>query len=210
MMNNNAIATVNSTIDMTILMNLLKENKATVIIINNGTPIDTNIIDTTSTEVIKKQYVFNHHAYYTTTLNKVLISHGIKVKEGKGGAKRGYISERVFKELINQLETKEVTMRKVKFLFNALDGAGYKEEGRGLKNDIVFEVLNYIKENNLAKEYAHGVCNKVKVQYELDNLVDKLSQLILTNDFQRKFHEFLRKDEVVYTTYKLATETETA
>lgn len=208
MTNNTTIATINSTIDMTTLMNLLKENKATVIIINNnGTPIDTNIIDTTSTEVIKKQYVFNHHAYYTTTLNKVLISHGIKVKEGKGGAKRGYISERVFKELINQLETKEVTMRKVKFLFNALDGAGYKEEGRGLKNDIVFEVLNYIKENNLAKEYAHGVCNKVKVQYELDNLVDRLSQLILTNDFQRKFHEFLRKDEVAYATFEPATET---
>lgn len=212
MMNNNAIATINSAsanFDMTSLLSVLKNSKATVIIINNGTPIDmSNIIDSTATEVVSKKHCeFNHHAYYTTTLNKILVSHGIKVKEGKGGAKKGHVSERVFKELVNQLETKEVTMRKVKFLFNALDEAGYKEEGRGLKNDIVFEVLDYIKENNFASYNNVTQYHKAKNQNDLDNLVDRLRELILTNDFAEKFHEFLREDEVSYETFKLVEET---
>lgn len=205
----NAITTVNSAnIDMTTLMNMLKNANATVIIINNnGAPIDlSNVIDSTATEVTRKGHPFDLHKYYVGRVKGILNRHDIKVKIGKGGAKRGHVSTKVLDTLVSQLETKEVSMRKIKFLFDALSEAGYREEGRGLKNDIVFETLDYIKENNLARNYANGTCNKEKYQYELDNLTDTLRELILTNDFRIKFHDFLRKDEVAYATFELAEE----
>ena len=205
----NAIATVNSAnIDMTTLMNMLKNANATVIIINNnGTPIDlSNIIDSTATEVTRKGHPFDLHKYYVGRVKGILNRHDIKVKTGKGGAKKGHISAKALDTLVSQLETKEVSMRKIKFLFDALSEAGYREEGRGLKNDIVFETLDYIKENNFARNYSNGTCNKEKYQYELDNLTDTLRELILTNDFRIKFHDFLRKDEVAYATFELAEE----
>ena len=131
------------------------------------------------------------------------------MKVGKG-CKRGHISTGAFDELVNQLETKEVTLRRVKFLFNALDEAGYKEEGRGLKKDVLFETLSYIKENNLAVTYkgkgenSHSRGNAVKERYELDNLVEKLSKIPFTNDFAEKFANCLREDEVACATFKLA------
>ena len=197
MTNNTNAISVSADFDMTALLSVLQNSKATVIVINNGTPIDmTNVVDVTATEVVNKKHCeFNHHAYYVTSLSKVLATHKIKVKTGKGGAKREHISARVFNELVSQLETKEVTMRKVKFLFNALDEAGYKEEGRGLKNDIVFEVLNYIKENDYASYNNVTQYHKAKNQHDLDNLVERLKKLILTNNFAEKFHEFLREDD---------------
>ncbi len=206
MMNNTTAISVSADFNMTTLMNMLKDTKATIIIINNnGNPIDmNNIIDSTATEVTKKGYTFDLHNYYVGHLKGILNRHDIKVKTGMGGAKKGYVSAKVFNELVNQLETKEVTMRKVKFLFNALDEAGYKEEGRGLKNDIVFEVLDYIKENDYASHNNVTQYHKTKNQYDLDNLVDKLRELILTNDFAEKFHDFLREDKVAYATFKMA------
>lgn len=212
MMNNNAIATINSAsanFDMTSLLSVLKNSKATVIIINNGTPIDiSNIIDSTATEV-KKTHSFNLRKYYEGKVRRVLNDHDIQIKVGKG-CKRGHISAGAFDELVSQLETKEVTLRRVKFLFNALDEAGYKEEGRGLKKDVLFETLSYIKENNLAVTYkgkgenSHSRGNAVKERYELDNLVEKLSKIPFTNDFAIKFANCLREDEVAYTTFKMA------
>ena len=80
MANNTAIATVNSasaSFDMTALMNLLKESKATVIIINNnGEPINmNNVFDSTATEVIKKTHTFNLHKYYAGYVRKILSDH---------------------------------------------------------------------------------------------------------------------------------------
>lgn len=207
MMNNTAIATVNSAnFDMTALMNLLKDSKATVIIINNnGMPIDmNNVFDTTATEVVKKERAFNYHNYCVGRIKQVLRQHNIKVKTGMGGAKRGHISASAFNKLVLQLETKETSLKRVQFLFNALDEAGYKEEGRGLKNDVLFEVLNYIKENNLAFHNNTAPCYKIKNQYELDNLVEKLVKIPFTNDFAEKFANCLREDEVSYETFKLA------
>ena len=153
MTNNTTAISVSADFNMTALMNMLKDTKATVIIINNnGTPIDmSNVFDTTATEV-KKGHNFDLHKYYVGYVRKILSDHGIQIKVGKG-CKRGHISAGAFDELVNQLETKEVTLRRVKFLFNALDEAGYKEEGRGLKKDVLFETLSYIKENNLAVTY---------------------------------------------------------
>lgn len=206
MMNNTTAISVSADFNMTALMNMLKDTKATVIIINNnGTPIDmNNVFDTTATEVVKKGYTFDLHKYYVGHLKGVLNRHDIKIKTGMGGAKKGHISAKAFNTLVSQLETKEVTMRKVKFLFNALDEAGYKEEGRGLKNDILFEVLDYIKENDFVKQNNVTPYAKAKNQYDFDNLVDKLRELILTNDFAKKFHDFLREDEVAHATFKMA------
>lgn len=205
MMNNNAIATINSSanFDMTALMNLLKNSNATVIIINNGTPIDmNNVFDTTATEV-KKGRTFNYHNYCVGRVKQVLRQHDIKIKTGMGGAKRGHISNGAFDKLVLQLETKETSLKRIQFLFNALDEAGYKEEGRGLKNDVLFEVLNYIKENNLAAK-NNNYCKKGQTQYELDNLVEKLVKIPFTNDFAEKFANCLREDEVAYATFKMA------
>ena len=209
MMNNNAnalsvSANLNVT-DMTTLMELLKANGTTVIIINNnGTPIDTNIIDTTSTEV-KKGYTFDLHNYYAGRVKGVLNKHDIKIKTGMGGAKRGYISASAFDNLVSMLETKEISYKRIKFLFEALDEAGYKKEGRGLKNDVLYELLRYIKENNLASQRDINKSVKTKNQYELDNLVEKLVKIPFTNDFAIKFANCLREgDEVVHATFKLA------
>lgn len=205
MTQNNAIATINSAIDMNTLMNLLKENKATIIIINNnnGTPIDmTNVIDSTATEV-KKGYTFNYHSFCVGRVKQVLRQHDIKVKTGMGGVKKGHISNGAFNKLVLQLETKETSLKRIQFLFNALDEAGYKEEGRGLKNDILFELLDYIKENNLAAK-NNNYCKKGQTQYELDNLVEKLVKIPFTNDFAVKFANCLREDEVAHATFKLA------
>lgn len=207
MMNNtNAIATINSSanFDMTALMNLLKDSKATVIIINNnGNPIDmSNVFDTTATEV-KKGHNFDLHNYYVGRVKGVLNKHDIKVKTGMGGAKKGYISASAFDNLVSMLEAKEISYKRIKFLFDALDEAGYKEEGRGLKNDVLYELLRYIKENNLVA-YKSNTYYKVKRQYELDNLVEKLAKIPFTNDFAEKFANCLREDEVAHATFKLA------
>ena len=205
----NAIATVNSAnIDMTTLLSMLKNSNATVIIINNnGAPIDfSNVIDGTATEVVKKERTFDLHKYYVGRIKGVLNKHGIKVKTGMGGAKRGHISSSAFDSFVLQLETKETNLRRIKFLFDALDDAGYIEEGRGLKNDVLFETLKYIKESNLVA-FKGNKYYKVKRQYELDNLVEKLSKIPFTNDFAFKFANCLREgDEVAYATFKLAEE----
>lgn len=210
MTNNTTAISVSADFNMTAFAELLKNSNATVIIINNnGTPIDmNNVFDTTATEV-KKTHNFNLHKYYEGKVRRVLNDHNIQIKVSKG-CKRGHISVKAFDELVNQLETKEVTLRRVKFLFNALDEAGYKEEGRGLKKDVLFETLSYIKENNLAVTYkgkgenSHSRGNAVKERYELDNLVEKLSKIPFTNDFAIKFANCLREDEVAYTTFKMA------
>ena len=199
-MTNTTISTSN--FDMNALMNLLNNSKATVIIINND---NNNIIDATATEVIKKVHkghVFDPHKYYMGRLKGVLTRHDIKIKTGMGGAKKGYISTSAFEELVRQLEQRETTLARIKFLFNALEGAGYKEEGRGLKNDIIFNLLEYIKENNLGATNPNGTYNK-NVQYELDNLVDKLVKIPLTNEFVKKFKDCLKEDEVAYATFEL-------
>ena len=205
MTNNTTAISVSADFNMTALAELLKDNNATVIIINNnGTPIDmTNVIDSTATEV-KKGYTFDLHNYYVGRVKGVLNNHNIKIKTGMGGAKRGYISASAFNNLVSMLETKEISYKRIKFLFEALDEAGYKEEGRGLKNDVLYELLRYIKENNLASQRDINKTVKTKNQYELDNLVEKLSKIPFTNDFAEKFANCLREDEVAYATFKMA------
>ena len=204
MTNNTTAISVSADFNMTALMNMLKDTKATVIIINNnGTPIDmNNVFDTTATEVKKK--TFNYHNFCVGRVKQVLRQHDIKVRTGMGGCKKGYISASAFSTFVELLETKQVSLKRIQFLFNALDEAGYKEEGRGLKNDVLFEVLDYIKENNLAAK-NNNYCKKGQTQYELDNLVEKLVKIPFTNDFAEKFATCLREgDEVVHATFKLA------
>lgn len=200
-MTNNTTMTINATADFNLdtLLSMLKDTGATVIIINNS---NSPITDATTTEVVAKRHTFNHHAFYVGCLNKVLASHDIKVKTG-GGCKRGHISKSAFDTLVKEMENKETSLKKVKFLFNALDEAGYPQEGRGLKKAVIFETLDYIKENKLAKEYSAQRYNKTHVQYELDNLVDKLVKIPFTNDFAIKFANCLREgDEVAYATFE--------
>lgn len=204
-MTNNTTMTINATADFNLdtLLSMLKDTEATVIIINNGNPIELPVTETTATEVTAKKREFNYHAFYVRSLNKVLASHNIKVKTGRG-CKRGHISARAFDTLVKEMENKETSLKKVKFLFNALDEAGYPQEGRGLKNDVLFETLEYIKENKLAKEYSAQRYNRVHVQYELDNLVDKLVKIPFTNDFAIKFANCLREgDEVAHATFEV-------
>ena len=205
MTNNTTAISVSADFNMTTLMNMLKDTKATIIIINNnGNPIDmTNVIDTTATE-IKKKHTFNYHSFCVGRVKQVLKLHDIKVRTGMGGCKRGYISASAFNTFVELLETKQVSLKRIQFLFNALDEAGYKEEGRGLKNDVLFELLNYIKENNLAAK-NNNYCKKGQTQYELDNLVEKLVKIPFTNDFAVKFANCLREgEEVAYATFKMA------
>ena len=187
--NTNTIVSANN-FDMTTLLSILQNSKATVIVINNGTPVDmSNIIDTTATEV-KKNHTFNYHNFCVGRVNM-------------GGCKRGCISASAFNKIVLQLETKETSLKRIQFLFNALDEAGYTQEGRGLKNDVLFELLDYIKENNLAAK-NNNYCKKGQTQYELDNLVEKLAKIPFTNNFAEKFANCLREDEVAYETFKLA------
>ena len=204
MTNNTTAISVSADFNMTALAELLKNNNATVIIINNnGTPIDmTNMIDSTATEV-KKKHTFNYHNFCAGRVKQVLRQHDIKIKTGMGGCKKGYISASAFSKLVLQLETKETSLKRIQFLFNALDEAGYVQEGRGLKNDVLFELLDYIKENNLAAK-NNNYCKKGQTQYELDNLVEKLAKIPFTNDFAVKFANCLREDEVAHATFKLA------
>lgn len=203
MTNNTNAISVSADFDMTALLSILQNSKATVIVINNGTPVDmSNIIDTTATEV-KKERIFDFHKYYVGRVKGVLNKHNIKVKTGMGGAKRGHISASAFDSLVTMLETKEVSFKRIKFLFDALDEAGYTQEGRGLKNDVLYELLHYIKENNLVS-YKCNSYYKVKRQHELDNLVEKLVKIPFTNDFAEKFANCLREDEVAHATFKLA------
>ena len=204
MTNNTTAISVSADFNMNNLLSILKDSKATVIIINNnGMPIDmNNVFDTTATEV-KKGRTFNYHNFCVGRVKQILRQHDIKVKTGMGGAKRGYISASAFNKFVLQLETKETSLKRVQFLFNALDEAGYKEEGRGLKNDVLFELLDYIKENNLAAK-NNNYCKKGQTQYELDNLVEKLVKIPFTNDFAEKFANCLREDEVAHATFKLA------
>lgn len=205
MNNNTNTMTINAAnINLDTLLSMLKDTGATVIIINNGNPIELPVTETTATEVVTKKREFDYHAFYVRNLNKVLASHDIRVKTGKGGAKRGHISAKAFDTLVKEMENKETSLKKVKFLFNALSEAGYPQEGRGLKNDVLFETLGYIKENNLAKEYSAQRYNKTHVQYELDNLVDKLVKIPFTNDFAIKFANCLREgNEVAYATFEV-------
>lgn len=205
MINNTTAISVSADFNMTAFAELLKNSNATVIIINNnGASIDmSNIIDSTATEV-KKGYTFDLHNYYVGRVKGILNKHDIKIKTGMGGAKRGYISASAFDNLVSMLETKEISYKRIKFLFEALDEAGYKEEGRGLKNDVLYELLRYIKENNLASQRDINKTVKTKNQYELDNLVEKLAKIPFTNNFAEKFANCLREDEVAHTTFKLA------
>lgn len=206
MTNNTTAISVSADFNMTAFAELLKNSNATVIIINNnGTPIDmTNVVDSTATEV-KKGYTFDLHNYYVGRVKGILNKHDIKIKTGMGGAKRGYISASAFDNLVSMLETKEISYKRIKFLFEALDEAGYKKEGRGLKNDVLYELLRYIKENNLASQRDINKTVKTKNQYELDNLVEKLTKIPFTNDFAIKFANCLRDgDEVAYATFKMA------
>lgn len=206
MTNNTTAISVSADFNMTAFAELLKNSNATVIIINNnGTPIDmNNVFDTTATEMVKKERNFDLHNYYVGRVKGVLNKHGIKVKTGMGGAKRGHISSSAFDSFVLQLETKETNLRRIKFLFDALDDAGYIEEGRGLKNDVLFGTLEYIKESNLVA-FKGNKYYKVKRQYELDNLVEKLVKIPFTNDFAEKFANCLREgDEVAYATFKMA------
>lgn len=164
--NTNAISVSANNFDMATLLSILQNSKATVIVINNGTPVDmSNIIDTTATEV-KKEHTFNYHNFCVGRVKQVLRQHDIKVKTGMGGAKRGHISASAFNKFVLQLETKETSLKRIQFLFNALDEAGYTQEGRGLKNDVLFELLDYIKENNLAAKEAKriGFCKIIPVK----------------------------------------------
>lgn len=201
--NTNAISVTADNFDMTALLSMLQNSNATVIVINNGTPVDmSNIIDTTATEV-KKNHTFNYHNFCVGRVKQVLRQHDIKIKTGMGGCKRGYISASAFNKFVLQLETKETSLKRIQFLFNALDEAGYTQEGRGLKNDVLFELLDYIKENNLAAK-NNNYCKKGQTQYELDNLVEKLAKIPFTNDFAEKFASCLREDKVAHATFKLA------
>ena len=142
MTNNTNAISVSADFDMTALLSILQNSKATVIVINNGTPVDmSNIIDTTATEV-KKEHTFNYHNFCVGRVKQVLRQHDIKIKTGVGGAKRGHISNGAFNKFVLQLETKETSLKRIQFLFNALDEAGYTQEGRGLKNDVLFELLD--------------------------------------------------------------------
>ena len=121
--NTNAISVSANNFDMTALLSILQNSKATVIVINNGTPVDmSNIIDTTATEV-KKEHTFNYHNFCVGRVKQVLRQHDIKVKTGMGGAKRGHISSSAFNKFVIQLETKEPRLKRIQFLFNALDEA---------------------------------------------------------------------------------------
>ena len=199
-MMNNTTAIANS-FDLTALTELLKNANA-IIILNNGNGIEVgNIIDSTATEVPVKHHAFNYHKFYTNRVHSILNDHDIKVKNTRG-VKKGYISMSAFNTFVKQLENNQVSLKRIKFLFDALDEAGYKEEGRGLRNDILFEVLDYIKEKNLAKH--NNYCyRKGQTQHELDNLVDTLIKIPLTNDFRRKFSNCLKANEAEYTTFEL-------
>ena len=104
MTNNTNAISVSADFDMTALLSILQNSKATVIVINNGTPVDmSNIIDTTATEV-KKEHTFNYHNFCVGRVKQVLRQHDIKVKTGMGGCKKGHISASAFNKFVLQLE----------------------------------------------------------------------------------------------------------
>ena len=166
-----------SAIDMTALMNLISEGKAFIVI-----PSAEDMTKFTNLQLVvdnTKKANYNRDKALHTILNKYLNEYGIEHISGKG-AKKGVVRDKTYNFLYDRMKEKQGF--KVKETLSALHEAGYVEEGRGLKYDIVTGVYDAMPSYNRRVPY------QIKAK---NHIVLKLKELPLTNNFAQKFEEYL-------------------
>lgn len=184
MANTTAIATANTTsaIDMTVLLNLVAEGKAFIIVPSAEDMAKFAnlrlVVDNTRSEEVKREM---RRKNLHTRLHHTLDEFGITHESGKG-AKKGVIRDNTYKFLYEQMDAKKGF--KVKEVLSILKEAGYTEEGRGLKYDIVSTVYN------MFPNYRQRSPLQVKAK---ERMIEKLETFPLTNDFAPKFADYLAK-----------------
>lgn len=176
--NNTAIATSNA-IDMTALMTLISDGKAFVVIPSAEDASKFTNLKLVVDNTIKVKKPYNREKLLHTNLNKLLAQYDIEHVSGKG-ARKGAIRDNTYNFLYNKLEEKKGF--KVKEVLSALHEAGYVEEGRGLKYDIVTGVYDAMPNYYQKTPYQ---------QKAKEHLILKLKKMPLTNDFPQKFADYL-------------------
>lgn len=118
--------------------------------------------------------------YYTLRLYDLLSEYGIKIRWEKG-LEQGHVSGKVFTYFVNKLteEKNPQSRQRVYQTFRTLGEAKMKEEPRGLKRDIIFEVYNRMPRGYYESE-------RVK-----EDMIKYLQEFPLTNDFKEKFHDYM-------------------
>ena len=118
--------------------------------------------------------------YYTLRLYNLLSEYGIKIRWERG-LEQGHISGKVFIYFVNKLikEKNYQDRQRVYQTFRTLGEAKMKEEPRGLKKDIIFEVYHRM---------PRGYYESKKVKKEI---IKYLQEFPLTNDFKEKFHSYM-------------------
>lgn len=179
---NNTTVTINFTAPITVTVNS-KEDYNNLVkllnLLNNTTSVD---IPTVSTK--KKAGRFQTEAdrenYYTLRLYDLLSEYGIKIRWERG-LEQGHISGKVFTYFVSKLikERNYQDRQRVYQTFRTLGEAKMKEEPRGLKRDIIFEVYNRMPRGYYESE-------RVK-----EDMIKYLQEFPLTNDFKEKFHNYM-------------------
>ena len=167
------------------VMQYIMSGKAIVIIPNNelfNLPVSVKPTINATTE-IKPKKIFNIDKFYRTKLNNLLMRNEIVHESGKG-AKKGVMRDKAYNFLLEEAK-KERTTIKIKNLLYILSEAGMKEEGRGLKYDIVKDV--YLR----LPEKALSLNNKKYREMKLNEIISALKELPLTNEFPRKMDKFM-------------------
>ena len=118
--------------------------------------------------------------YYVLRLYNLLSEYGIKIRWERG-LEQGHISGKVFTYFVNKLikEKNYQDRQRVYQTFRTLGEGKMKEEPRGLKKDIIFEVYHRMPRGYYESERAK------------EDMIKYLQEFPLTNDFKEKFHNYM-------------------
>ncbi len=178
-----ATTTTTSAVKINTLLNLIAQGKAYVIIPNKEDArkvagLKLVVDNTKSIRVVDRKKI------YQNKLNRLLSSYELEHKTGTG-CRRGAICDKTYKYLVDEMvETKGSF--KVREVFEILHEAGYMEESRGLKHDIVKGVYDAL---------PSGYTGKAKSFVKKKNHITlKLKKMPLTNNFPEKFAAYLAEN----------------
>lgn len=182
--NKNTTVTINFTAPITVTVNS-KEDYNNLVkllnLLNNTTSAD---IPAVPAPVKKKagrfQTEVDRENYYTLRLYNLLSEYGIKIRWERG-LEQGHISGKVFTYFVNKLieERNYQDRQRVYQTFRTLGEAKMKEEPRGLKKDIIFEVYHRM---------PRGYYESERVKRDM---IKYLQEFPLTNDFREKFYNYM-------------------
>ena len=182
---NNATVTVNFTAPITVTINNKEDYNNLVKLLNllNNNTASTNV-PAVPVSVKKKAGRFQTEAdrenYYVLRLYNLLSEYGIKIRWEKG-LEQGHISGKLFTYFVNKLikERNYQDRQRIYQTFRTLGEAKMKEEPRGLKKDIIFEIYNRMPRGYYESERAK------------EDMIKYLREFPLTNDFKEKFHDYM-------------------